>query len=260
MSVTINGSTLASLGFTLTALPGWSDAPARRYGVTMLPGRVGGVQSTLWTSEPRVLSLTGIVEGSTATARRSALRAITAACAGTCSIVFADAPNQTLTGVLQAAPVLPFGPALEYAASMPSVVTLEFLCADPAFRDTTGTAVNLSSTPAAIQTGTLPHGGVCVITGAATNPILRYKDHDGATIAELGFTVTLGGGDTLTIDLDRLTVEHDDSGVVNGLPLWTSGDWFLIDPQHADYSGNDWPTLEVTSGTAVHTFKRAWAA
>jgi hypothetical protein len=75
----------------------------------------------------------------------------------------------------------------------------------------------------------------------------------------MGFTRTLAGGDTLTIDLDRFLVTRTVSGVdTDDIAALTSGSFFNFDPADADVYAGDWPTLEVSAGSGVLTYRRAY--
>jgi hypothetical protein len=75
----------------------------------------------------------------------------------------------------------------------------------------------------------------------------------------MGFTRTLGSGDTLTIDLDLFLVTRTVSGIdTDDIAALSSGSFFNFDPRLADAYASDWPTLEVSAGSGVLTYRRAY--
>jgi hypothetical protein len=262
--VTVDGVDLSTLGFTVASMPGWSSAPQVARRVVYPTGVSAGMVSPVAEYGPRVLTLSGFIDGATATARRATLRGIYSHLSrGLQKITFGDSPSQYIGGFLQGVPVSPYGPALEFLPNAATLVTFEFLCPDGAFYDTSATVVGLSNTPAAILTGTHPTGagGVFQVNGSATNPILRLRNSAGDVVGEMVFTVTLSSGHWLRIYPDLEAVVHFNGTVEqNGAGFLTGGAFFRVSPEFGVFRSSQWPTVQVTSGTGTYTFERKWAA
>jgi hypothetical protein len=252
----------ATFAFAPSGLPGWSDTAESVYDFAPIPGAYATAVGPLVTSSVRPLQITGRIVGATAAARREELRRIVAHCSGGPKrIRFGDATDQEITGYFWRATAGPRGPGLELAAALDTLITLAFDCPEPWFRDRVDTVVSLSATPAAIPTGTTPAGGVLLVVGAATTPVITLRDSSGGTVATLALA-TLSGGEWVAIDTERGTVTT--SLTVAPWSLVTSGDVtsFRFGPELGVYRLAQWPTLAVSGlagGSASYTYRRRFA-
>ena len=98
------------------------------------------------------------------------------------------------------------------------------------------------------------------IVGPATDPIVRYKNSAGETVAEIGLTVTLGASEWVELDMAAGTI-IDDSDVNRAAIRDTDAAWPLVlDPADGESwrSSPLWPTLRCTSGTMRATYRKAY--
>jgi phage-related protein len=150
-------------------------------------------------------------------------------------------------------------------------VELDFLLFDPLAYKTTSESVSFT-TATAIPLGTATSkGNISVpskirITGAASFPILTYKNSAGATIAEMSFTgYSPLASDFIEIDLARGLVTKSVSGQVSNAMNALAPGWNFpaLDPADGVYLTSSWPTLEITSvlgpvGTGLATYTKAY--
>jgi hypothetical protein len=119
--------------------------------------------------------------------------------------------------------------------------------------------VGIGATRQAIPLGTAVSAPTIRIMGAATNPVLTYRNAGGTVKQTMGFTVTLASTDYLEINGELFSITKYASGVAsNGMALWTSGDFPALDPQDGYPSIDSYPTLEVSAGTGEVLYRRTW--
>ena len=128
-------------------------------------------------------------------------------------------------------------------------VSIRFLCNDPrkyAISDT----VQAFSGATAMALGTAPSHPVLRLTGGS-NPIVIYKDSSAVEQGRMEFTWS-----GTWIDVDMLNKTILDNAGANQADALTSGDFFTLDPQHGDYPGSSWPTLQVSSSSGQATYRK----
>lgn len=260
-SLTIDGVALDALGFKITQCSGWKDAPERSWPSAPRPGRIGAV---LTQAAPDILGrsmrVEGVVRGASASAMRTAMDQVKERLSrGQLQVIYGDESTRYLTAVLERFEVEGRGAAF----------TRRFLLArfglfapDPRFYSTSQTSeTGITTTPRDLQLGTAISEPVLTVTGAATNPVLTYKDRLGSTVQSMTFgALSLGAGETLVVDVAARTIVVSDPTARNGMDELTAGDFIELDPGDADLWGSppDWPTIECSSGTLVATYRKAY--
>lgn len=251
-----DGVDLSTLGFQVTNLFAWRDGPVREYESVQVPGRIESAVSDCAVVEPRTLQVRGLVYGDTAAERVTNARKIVAAVSGDRTLRFGDAA-QTIATRFRGHQMAPIAAADEFRANVGTVLTLDFLCPENAYRDASSSVINLSASPTAIPLGDLPSGGVVRIDGPATNPKIVYRTSMGAEVASIELTASLGSGGWIEVDLDKCRITT--SLATNPMMLMTGGKWFRLSHTHGNYATSSWPTLEITSGTGSLTYVKRFS-
>jgi phage-related protein len=255
----VNGTDLGTLGFVLTAAPGWRDAPPRSTPSVVRPGRAGAYRSAATQENARKVTLQGVVRGASAALARATIDAIRALLIATqpATLTFPDDATRFVSGYLdQFVTDIGNGPSMIATALG---ARLDFSLLDPyAYDVTPQTLVNGARAPL----GTAPSFPVFTITGAAINPSLALYRYDGTILATMGLTLTCVAGDVLVIDMDRKTIMKNGVSVLSAL---TTGDFIVMDPALAQnglgVSAGDQPYLlgaTGSTGTGSYTYRRAW--
>jgi phage-related protein len=256
-------------GFDLVEAPELLSMGGHTYQTAAVVQRAGVLLGTTRpTIEPRQLRLQGFITGSSLSDAVSKLDNLKAAITSRpCSIRTAWDDTRQYWGVLTAAPAAPNSAYWQtYLA-----VELDFLLFDPLAYKTTSESVSFT-TATAIPLGTATSkGNISVpskirITGAASFPILTYKNSAGATIAEMSFTgYSPLASDFIEIDLARGLVTKSVSGQVSNAMNALAPGWNFpaLDPADGVYLTSTWPTLEITSvlgpvGTGLATYTKAY--
>ena len=252
-------------GFELVEAPDLYGMGDHDYQTAPVVQRAGVLLGTARPAvQPRTLRLSGFITGSTLNDAITKLDTLRAAVnTSPCSIRTAWDTTRQYWGVLVASPA---GPNSAYWQTY-LAVELEFLLFDPFAYSTSLSTVNFTTSATAIPLGTASSRGntaseaKITITGAATTPILRYKNSDGVQVAEMSFTgYSPLANDYITIDLTRGLVTKTVSGVTTNAmgALATGWNFPAIDPQDGSFELSAWPTLEVTSGSGSITYYKAY--
>jgi phage-related protein len=261
----VNDFDTSSLGLIVTSVDGWRDAPSTRDRTTQLPTRVGAViLAPEAETAPRVITVDGVIDPSHA-GKALTLANLRAAISelqerlyrGTIEVRFADEPDIFVLARCEQGNLIATPPQFMNPKSR---VQIRMLCPDPLRYDRNGSVVGFGASPrAGTPLGTAVSAPVIRIMGAATNPVITYRNMSGDVKQTMGFTVTLAATDYLEIDCELFTIKKFASGVeTNGISLLTSGDFIALDPQDGDYAGSVWPTLEVNAGSGECLYRRAW--
>jgi len=133
-------------------------------------------------------------------------------------------------------------------------VQMRLYMPDPRVYDTATTNVtSITATPKDLPLGNAPVRATVQVTGSGTF-VLTYKDYNGVTQASMTIT---GATAPVDIDMDAQTITDGGGNAVDTL---TAGDFFEYNPDHGDdiLGTPDWPTLEVSSGTASTSYRKAY--
>lgn len=253
-------------GFDLVEAPELLSMGGHTYQTAAVVQRAGVLLGTTRpTIEPRQLRLQGFITGSSLSDAVTKLDNLKAAITSDpCSIRTAWDDTRQYWGVLTAAPAAPNSAYWQtYLA-----VELDFLLFDPLAYKTTAESVSFT-TATDIPLGTATSKGNIAVPskiritgspGAATDPELLYKNSAGVTIATMTFDHTVALNDFVEIDLARgLVTKSVGSVVSNAMDLLDNGWNFpALDPADGVYLTATWPTLEVSSGTGLATYTKAY--
>jgi phage-related protein len=257
-TISINGVDLGTLGFRVSEPRGIWNTPIASSESIVVPGRAGQLvpQASMVALASRTIDIVGTLRGSSRADFLAKLDILKALRGAALTVILDEAPGRQYTARLLSATLEAFGPVF---LQQEQPLTLSLFCDDPYAYDTTLQVVAFAVATAVPQ-GTAPtRRGIITITGAVVNPVITYKNAAGVTIETLGFTRTLAGGDTLTIDLDQFLVTRTVGGVpTNDLNALTSGDFFQLSPLDGDYGASSWPTLQVSGGTGSISYRRAY--
>lgn len=257
------GTALDTLSYWIDGMAGWADVPSRALTTVAVPGRLGAVV-TRAQEGARDLEVRGILSPVSAVhadrqRAEDQLRALAAS--GLVTVVVEDpwsgierATDGICVGVT-VAPVARARPIRAYGLE----VTVRLVCPDATWRDVAWQIVGVGAAPTPMPMGSAPVAPLVRILGSATNPLLRLRRPGGPTISQSTFTITLGASDWLEIDCATYRIEQVVSGTRSAAYAVYSGDPLpVLLPPHGLWSVESWPTLEVTSGTALVTYERRW--
>ena len=249
IALSINGTDARTLGFVLSAAPGWADLPARSWPSVALPGHQGVRRLTdLAVDGPRTLRLAGVLSGTDAADLLSKLDALKLLLAGdTARLRFGDRPTRYLDVLVQTCAPLAAGAHLN---SRQLALELTALAEDGLFYDDDAQDITVDDTNTGLPQGTGVTRPVLTITGA-TDPTLVAVETDGATgIGSMALT-GVTSGQTVVVDLDALTITIDGA---NGMNHLTDGEVFEFDPALV----GQLPTLSCSSGSCAVAYRKAW--
>lgn len=262
--ITINGIDPRSrYGLYVAGQPDWASGPEQAVTSHEVMGRAGALIAGV-TKRPRDLVVEGTIARSTYATRKAAEDALKGLVgSGIIELVWSDATQtRQITGVVVGRPsVTGYTPA-----GMSKGALVRFTVrADSAFWcEPTPTAVGL---PAAnnrkdIPLGLGPSDFILNIMGSATNPVVTYRNAGGTVVWELTITATLATTDYLSFDSRTGLISRYNSGTYSdGIGLLTTGHdvWPLpLDPQDGDPSILEWPTLQVSAGSAEVLYSKTY--
>jgi hypothetical protein len=260
----VNDFDTSGLGLIVTGVDGWRDAPSTRDRTTQLPQRVGSViLAPEAETAMRSITIDGVIDPSAA-GRALTLANLRAAISelqdrvyrGTIEVRFSDEPDIFVVARCEQGQLIASPPQFMNPKSR---VQIRLTCPDPLRYSRFASLVDVNSIRTGIPLGTAVSAPVIRVLGAATNPVITYRDKAGAIRQSMTLTATLAAGDYVDIDGELFTITRYTSGVAsNGISLLTSGDFIALDPQDGDYANGSWPTLEISVGSAEILYRKAW--
>lgn len=270
MSVSVNGTDLATLGFRVRERRGDLTAAVGAPPAVAVPGGFGARATGASAAPgPRRLELVGRLEAASAAALETALATVLTVCLGA-----AGGPTAAdVTLVLGAAGA---SPTRQWTAALADAVvqrraptgltpvadlTLVFEARDPLSYDASVTTLALSTAVARGALGTAWSWPVVALAGAFSGArTITLVDGADATVRTLTVTVpssTVLSGHTVEVDMLAETVTHVHGGVRDARASWlTGGDFVALDPAHR--VGGTEPGLRLDAGTGTATYRRAW--
>jgi hypothetical protein len=255
----LNELDLGTLGFVVEAVDGLRDGPSVKWPTVTLPGRAGAlVLDGRPSSAPRQITIHGTLRGGTVAGLMTALGQLQGVLrGGALELRAVDTTDRMVLCRYRERSTVGTFPQL---TSPDAKVVIALEAADPYWYARQPTMV---VGPAAFRVscplGAVPSAPVTQILGAATNPVLTYRNSAGDSQGTMGFTVTLASTDYLEIDHHHRRITTYASGVSSdGTALFTSGDWLTLYPEDGDSVLSVWPTLETSAGSLVVSYRKAW--
>jgi predicted phage tail component-like protein len=254
----VNDFDCSSLGLVVADVDGHLHAPSSRDKTSQLPQRVGAViLAPEAETAPRTLVITGVLRRASVLSARNALLELQERLyRGTVELRFADDPDKVYYARVTEA---------DWSGNPPQFVnphgrvSIRATCFDPLVYDRYGSVIGFSSVRSAVPLGTAVSAPTLRIMGAATNPVVTYRDKSGTSKRTMSFTGTLAATDYLEIDGELFKITKYASGVASqGIALLTSGDFIALDPHDSDPASGVWGTLEVSAGTGECLYRRSW--
>jgi len=243
--LTIDSTTLRSLGFIVSEMPRFRSAPPQTYSTVPIYGKAGSVVGQRRIAH-REGALVGVLTRATPTLAETALDQLKHLFAGGVTL-----KDTSVVGTVRHIDVLLHGElASPPAGSRSFRLNVPLLAVDPYWRAASTTTVTLTvngtSYPTAL--GSAPSYPVIHLV-APTNPVITYRDSAGATLKTMTFTITLTGSDTLDINMATGQITKTVSAVTtNAIDALTSGDFpFALDPNDGVY-GTSSPDIKTSSG------------
>ena len=257
-AILINGVELGTLGFKVREARGIWNTPVASSEGTPIPHRAGQLVPPADTVKiaSRTIDIIGWLRGTSRADFLTKLDVLKALLIGPLTVRRAEDDTREHRARLLSLTMTETGPVF---LQRTQELVLSLWCDDPYAYDASDQTVNFGAATA-VPLGTAPSTGVITITGAAVDPVITLKDPSGTVLETMGFTRTLGAGDTLAIDLEQFLVTLTVGGVdSNDIAALTSGTFFTLDPRDADVYAGDYPTLEVSAGTGQLVYRRAYA-
>lgn len=255
----INDTSDVELGIALSDLQRWAAGTSTRFQSQPAPGRAGHVIGAQPTMPPRVVPLEALIAADTLEERDTKLGRLLARLSGLLELRFADSPDRVLRGVCTASESA--GQSVHSFAVADLRVPVEVTCFDPLKHDHEPRSVAFASVRTPVPTGSMPHGGRLYIMGPATDPEVIVRSAAGVEIQRMGFEGDpLASDEYYLIDLDVETVSRvTDAAAADAIDDWTIGSEFLrFDPGDGDIETESYPTIEVTAGSGLLLYRRAW--
>jgi len=254
--LSVDGFDLSALDFQVETLSGWRDGLKSKWPSAQVPGRFGvQVTASEPVYEPRQVVLQGAIvsaDVSTLLANLDAFKWRVGRTQKTFTIVD-DETREFNARVIQLQ-TTPIPPAIIQRAVK---IKLTLWMDDPRIFSASLTTVTSITTAKDVPLGSAPSLPFIIVSGTSSFT-LTYKDYNGVTIATLGIT---GATAATHIDMDAMTIK-DTNGTNNAADKLDAGSDFPItfDPEHGDdiFGTPDWPTLEVSSGSAEAQYYKAW--
>ena len=245
----VNGFDTGLIGVTVTNVVGATAKFAPR--TRKVYGRAGLVRTTVVPEvEPRTLTVGVVVRGATPAAMEANLSLLAGLFLADVNVSFETTQDRYLRCVLTTLTIAPHtGPQF---VNTTTGAVLSLTAIDPYWQDASVVMNSFNTVAVAMVLGTAPSTPLLRISGAATDPVVTYRDAAGNAKQTLGLTITLAATDYLDIDCDTMTIQKSVSGTVtDALSTLASGDFLVLDPADA-------PTLEVDSGTGKAFYRRGW--
>jgi phage-related protein len=221
------------------------SVPGRRGGNLVIPGKSGRVYREKRHDE-RIISLAMYVKGDSGTALQTNVETLMELFAkdgqNTLSRTMADASVQNISA--EVVNVISFEPLSDKLYSM----VIEFLAADPYWKDNTNTSVDeddIASSPynfSCNNSGTYANDrSVITIDGIVTNPRITIDS------VYVQYTGTVGSGDQLVIDCEDFTAELNGTAVAGDISHSGAVSWLVIPAGNntATFTGSSLTTPDV---------------
>ena len=249
----VDGTDVSTYGLVVSEIEGWRDGPKAGWPDVQPIGRIGSVRtSTEPTIEQRNLRITGTALATSLSNLLSNLDNLKVLL-GTSerTFIFTDDETRKFVGRVTGVSARGINPHLTQRGCE---IEIDVLMNDPRIFATTSTTVSsIGASATDLPLGTAISIPTITVSTAGTFT-LTYKNSAGTTVSELTIT---GATAPVVINMDAGTIT--DAGG-NAIPyLGTTDDFpFYFDPQDGDYPTSDWPTLEVSAGTAEAVYDKAY--
>lgn len=268
--ITLNRYPLSAFGLVPTDITSWLTASRADRTLVSVPGRVGSAVGPKLAAEPRFIEVGVLAYLSAYTDRdRIIARVESVLMDQRVAIETADRPNLQTWAVLQKVSwaEVPNAPKI----AVPSMTgRLVFVSTDGGSEDVEpSTPVVLSTTPRAVPMGTLPTGGVVLLSGYTSPVTLTYRPANGRDVRSLTISQAVATGEHVCLNLDTqeayfVPVPADFMNATR-TKINTAGNWPILDPGHAAGLGLldgtspvAYPTITISSGTGVWIGRRRW--
>jgi len=253
----INDKPLEDLGLGPRTANWWDSVRFERP-VIQLANQLGQVAGDVGLGSPRELTIECILQATSVSDRRTKLDAISRELGlGACELRVQDDEDRVLLARLVNYSAAPFSDN-PYGGQPYVEIELQLVADDPAWYDRYAVGIGLSTSAAEVPLGTLPSDAVLYLEGASS-PTVTYAAHSGETVSTLELSYTWASGDVYRVDLGLQTIDKIASGTrTNGISVYSTGDFFALDPRDGDADASDWPTITLSTGSGVAYYRRRW--
>lgn len=265
MSVTINGTTLASQGWQVKRTTGVDDLPSRRVPLIEVPGRGESIEGSRQSiASPGDMTVTVATRDTSLTVIRARLAWLASALRSTdlLRLEHVRRPSQErLVRCISGPGSWGLGPGA--VGPYYVEVVLGFSAPSPFWQDTADQTVNFTSSPVAVPLGPEASRGVLTLTAPssnAVNPTVTYKNSGGTAVAAFTLAHTILVGDAWEANCLTGTIRKRVSGVwSNAISTLAAGFVLPItDPADGSYATSSWPTLQTSAGSGAYVYRRRY--
>jgi len=264
-----NGRDPANAGWTCIRVGKWLDAPRIVRGSVALPNVAAVVPFGVATAEPRSLDLAFRKYCATLADRSTDLRTLQRLLRGLLYVRTDDWSGRVIRAYVGEFAVTSIPTDVPFANAVVDVATT-LTAFDGASYDAEPRVLALSTTPTAVALGERPSVGLIQWHGAwssSTTRTITVRRPGGEVITT--FTITTPASDSLTssefleIDLARrYLTKVSATGVRDPLIYdWkptSANDWFALDNAYADPANGRDITIELSAGTGILLYRRAY--
>ena len=265
----INRVSVERMGMRLVRAGNWlSSSATAAPEVLMAPGMTGGQPQRLQAAAPLQLELETIAHEADVATRVDHVNRVADALRGLLEIRFADAPTRALYGTAGPVLVQPLTPKMFLPMSRAGGVRLviPITCHDSARYALSARQIALSTTPAAVRTGTLPAAGEILLFGALTGDCdVDCYAPSGQRLYRLALTdlaIETGGHLRIRLDLPRAIIAVSATGTQANAyarrDQTSSSRWWMVPSSVGDAARGAWCTLVLSTGTGLYRYTEAW--
>lgn len=255
-SIYIDGFDLSDAGLVVERTEGLYDSPEIQQESFLAPGRSGHMGAGVLTSQPRVVSLSGVVRAESFAALRSDLDRLRQVLdAGLLEVLFVDDVRRIMLARRAAFRPTPLRPQ---KASNAARYELELVSDDPLLHEVSDRVYQLTSARTPIRLGGAWSAPVIRANGPGDDPVAIARSITGAQIGKVGYDVTLAADEFIETNCQAQTSLLYKVGVVPApIAMTDDSDYFTLHPSQGRPAENAWPTIEQNLEGEVQV-RRTW--
>lgn len=262
-AIFVNGRDMSDVGLEPLGISGWFDMPTVSRRSEQMTNTTGAALGTGIRIEPRKLSLQFYLKPQLLTDRQSLMDIVNDTFTGLCEVQFVDKPNRVIRAYVESVATRAENESVGLIEPA-LVLTITMVAYDAAIYDTEPTVLAVTTTPRQVPLGSWPSGGVLHLMGSMSgNVTITYRAHTGDVLQTLVLNGTLAADEYLEVDFsDRTITKISNAGVRDetAYSFKSSGNWFVFDPADGNRTVGVWPTIELSTGTGVLIYRKAWAS
>jgi len=262
-AIFVNGRDMSDVGLEPLGISGWFDVPTISRRSEQLSNTTGAALGTGVRIDQRKLQLQFYLRPQLLTDRQALMDIVNDTFTGLCEIKFVDKVNRVIRAYVESIATRAENESV--ALIEPAMVlTVNLTGYDAAIYDTEPTVLAVSTTARQVQLGSWPSGGVLYLMGAMSGSVtITYRSHTGDSLYTLVLNGTLASDEYLEVDFnDRTITKVSNAGVRDdtAYSFKSGGAWFVFDPADGNRTVGSWPTIELSTGSGVLIYRKAWSS